>query len=31
MSISQIGTLRMTGRAANDGFTAEFVTIQPAK
>jgi hypothetical protein len=31
MSISQIGTLRMTGRAATDGFTAEFVTIQPAK
>lgn len=29
LSIEQIGTLKTTGRAATDGFTAEFVTVEP--
>ena len=29
MSIEQIGTLKTVGRAAADGFTAEFVTVEP--
>jgi hypothetical protein len=29
LSLEQIGTLHDTGRASNDGFTAEFVTVAP--
>ena len=29
LSVEQIGTLHATGRAATDGFTAEFVTVEP--
>jgi hypothetical protein len=31
MTIEQIGTFHINGRAGNDGFTAEFVKVHPGK